>query len=177
MELTEKQKRHLLGGIGEGLKTREINKRAALFVAPYTVSRQQVDFYRKTRDVSLQEITTETEAAALREGFANKVERVEALSTLASLMYRELVDEGRLWLPTKRAIGSGEHTQIITQLNFNSAQVAAFYKALDELAKETLERTYQRREVIADDEGDDDEGTSSGEVKVTIEYESVKATE
>lgn len=174
MELTDKQKNHLLSLIGEGLKTREINQRAALFKPPYKVSRQQVDFYRDTRGVKLAEITEASESEALRTGLALKEGRVETLNELGLLLKRELLSEQKLWLRREKAIGSGMATKFIEEEDFNLTELNALRAVLDDIAKEMNGRSYQTKEIPADPE---DEEEDTGELKITVEYESVKTTD
>ena len=159
-ELNKKQKSHLLAGISEGLKTRELNKRASEFDEPYSVSRQQVDFYRKTRAVPLKEIEQAQEQAALKEGFARKEERVRALNDLAERMRKELLEENRLWLPQVKSIGTGDSQQIIDFEEFNEAEIKQFRGVLDDIAKEEGER---RQKVEHTGEG-------GGPLTIEIEY-------
>jgi hypothetical protein len=179
MELGNKEKNFLLKLVGEGLKTREINRRAAKHKPPFQVSRAQVDYYRKTREVTLQTITDESESSALREGYALKTERVESLKIIAQKLFADLTRAGGagLWLPKKKALGTGELMQIVEHLDFNAGELGAFLRVLDEIAKETLDRTYQRREVpVGDDDEGDDEGDDAHEFKVKIEYETKPAS-
>lgn len=146
MKLDKHQKEHLLGLISEGLETDKINARASNFEPPYTVTRQQVDFYRKSRGVKLKEIAEEGETSALKKGFALKEKRVEALSTLAEKMADDLLEGDRLWLDQVKALGSGEFMQIVDYEEFNGAEVAQFRATLDDIAKEVGDRK-QKHEV------------------------------
>lgn len=143
--------------ISEGLKSREINKRAAKHKPPYKVSRQQVDFYRKSRGVKLDEIEEASESQALKTGFALREKRVEALDELAGLLHQELTKGGRRWLPQVKLIGSGRQTVRVDYEVFNRSEVDALFKALDELAKETGGRNYQLAAPGGDDEDLSDE--------------------
>ena len=132
MKLTKSQKQILLQWIAEGLKTDEINRRAAEFKRPFDVTRQQVDHYRKTRKVDLQTIAKIDEMAALTEGYASKEERVHKLSILATLMERDLFG-GFLWLEIQKGV-AGEAVDLE---EFNKGEVDAYRGVLDDIAKET----------------------------------------
>jgi hypothetical protein len=140
MKLDEVHKKHLLELISEGLQTDEINARAAKFESPYSVSRSQVDFYRKSRGTKLKEIQEASESDALKTGFALKEKRVEVLSELAERMAEELLKGGRLWLEQVKALGSGEFMQIVDYEEFNGAEVAQLRGTLDDIAKEVGDR-------------------------------------
>ncbi|HLM54738.1 MAG TPA: hypothetical protein VK422_01325 [Pyrinomonadaceae bacterium] len=161
----------MLALISEGLKTREINKRASQFDPPYKVSRQQVDYYRDSRGVKLQEIVEASETGALMRGFALRETRVGALHELAEVLHRELCREGRLWLPQVKFIGTGAQAVRVDYEEFNRDEVNAFFKVLDELAKETGERAYG----YAADEGEAEDGSQAAgaggpELRIKVEY-------
>jgi hypothetical protein len=160
MKLTKKQKEHLLAAISEGLQTDEINKRAAALRPAYKVSRQQVDHYRKSKEVKLAEIKENSESDALRTGFALKERRVESLNRLAEVMERELTEGGKLWLQDVKAVGSGEFTQIVDFETFNGAEVQQFRGVLDDIAKETGDR--QKKVEVG--------GKDGSALKVLVEY-------
>ena len=173
MELTEKQKNHLLSLVGEGLKTREINKRGSAFKPPYKVSRQQVDYYRDSRGHVLEELTEASESKALLTGFAIKERRIEALNELALAIQKDLKEGCGIWMPQRKALGSGELMEVFDYEVFNEAAVRQFRGLLDDLAKEECGRTYQRRENPADADAEE----NTGELKITVEYESVQTTD
>lgn len=159
MELTKRQKEHLLAGISEGLKTRELNKRAASFQPPYKVSRQQVDYYRQSRAVAVEEIVAASESDALHAGFALKEERVRALNDLAGDLYKDL-KSGRRWLPQVKMIGSGVTAEIVDYEEFNAGEFQQFRGLLDDIAKETGERKAKVEHT----------GKDGGAITIEIEY-------
>jgi hypothetical protein len=175
MRLKQKQKEHLLSLVAEGKTSDEINARAAAFEPPYSVSRQQVDFYRASRGVRLEEIKAESESGALRTGLALKERRVETLSELGERLKRELLaegDDGRLWLRRKRAVGSGQWAEIVEVEEFNLTQINALRAVLDDIAKEMGERTYG---YAADDGETEDDSAKAGagqqaQLKIRVEY-------
>lgn len=134
-----------------GFETDEINKLAADFTPPFNVTRQQVDYYRKTRGVELADIKRAGEEDALTEGLAMKAERVRRLKQLASLMERDLFG-GFLWLEQVKGVGSGEIAEIVEYEEFNAAEVAAYRGVLDDIAKETGGRA-QRTELTGAEGG------------------------
>jgi hypothetical protein len=171
MELTKNQKEHLLALISDGRKTREINKCAAKFKQPYKVSRQQVDYYRDSREVKLKEIEESSESDALKSGLAIRENRVEALEEVAQMLLSDL-RAGRLWLDSVKAVGSGKFTTIVDYKEFNRFGLESFFKALDEIAKETGERNYVIDE--ADEDGQESlpaPGAQGGqELRIKVEY-------
>jgi hypothetical protein len=90
MRLQKTQKEALLRWISEGLLTDEINDRAAIFDAPFEVSRQQVDGYRDRRAIEIAAIRRAGEHDALTAGLATKAERVRKLQQLAALMEQDI---------------------------------------------------------------------------------------
>jgi hypothetical protein len=156
MRLNKQQKEYLLTLVAEGLKSNEINARAAKFKPPFEVSRAQVDFYRDSRGVKLQQLKDESESEALRTGLALKEGRVETLKELGDLLKKELLS-GKLWLVREKAIGKGLATKFISEAEFNRTQINALRDVLDDIAKEMNARTYQRREAIPGDDTFDDE--------------------
>ena len=162
MKLTKRQKEKVLAWIGEGLQSDEMNARAAKCRPPFTVSRQQVDFYRDSRGLVLEELTEASESDALRTGLALKEERVATLVELAERLKSELLGD-RLWIERQKALGSGEWAQYITEEHFNLAELNALRALLDDIAKEVGERGHKGK-------GAEDEEPAK-EVKVTVAYE------
>lgn len=139
MRLRKTQKESLLAWIAEGLETDEINERAAEHRHPFDVSRQQVDFYRKSRAVDMASITAAGELDALTEGLARKDVRLQKLQMLASLMERDLFG-GFLWTDQVKALGGGEFMQVVDYEEFNAAEVREYRGVLDDIAKEMGQR-------------------------------------
>lgn len=168
MKLTAKRKKKVLEWIAEGLQSDEMNARAAKCRPPFTVSRQQVDFYRDSRGVALDELREASESDALRTGLALKEERVQTLKDVAERLKAELLGD-KLWLTRRKALGSGEWMIPIEEEQFNGAEINALRALLDDIAKETGERTYKGKG------GEEEERPA--EVKVTVAYEQPKPRE
>jgi hypothetical protein len=139
MRLKKNQKAKLLEWISEGLQSDEINERAAAFDPPFDVSRQQVDWYRDTRQKSLAAMQAATEHTALSTGLALKAVRVQRLQQLAALMEQDLFG-GFLWTDQVKALGSGEFMRVIDYEEFNTAEVQQYRGVLDDIAKELGDR-------------------------------------
>ena len=134
-QLKKKQKAALLMWIAAGLKTPEINKRAAKFKSPFKVSRQQVNYYRRTREHDIKALDKLSETRALIEGYATAEHRVYKLGLLAALLEKDLLG-AFLWLEDKKGVGFGEDGEIFDYLKFNAAEVIQFRGVLDDIAKE-----------------------------------------
>lgn len=139
MRLQKNQKKKLLEWISEGLQTDEINTRAADFGTPFRVSRQQVDWYRSTREQSLVAMQAAAEHDALTTGLALKSNRVQKLQQLAVLMEQDLFG-GFLWTDQVKMIGSGPFAKEVDYEEFNTAEVAQYRATLDDIAKEVGDR-------------------------------------
>ena len=126
----------VIKAVAEGLQTDEINERAANFKPPFSVSRQQVDYYRDTREQDIKAIRSISEKNALIEGFALKEHRVYKLSLLAALMEKDLFG-GFLWLDQVKGVGSGDIAEIVDYEEFNASEVVQYRGVLDDIAKET----------------------------------------
>jgi hypothetical protein len=135
MRLTKKQKQNVLAWIAEGIETDEINKRAAQASPPFSVSRQQVDWYRKTRRVDVDALTRASEMKALSQGLALKEVRVARLQALAALMERDLFG-GFLWVENVKSVGSGPTQELVDYEEFNASEVKEYRGVLDDIAKE-----------------------------------------
>ena len=136
MRLKKSQKEAVLKWIAEGLQTDEINTRASEFNPPFNVFRQQVDYYRDTREQDIKAIRAISEKSALVEGYALKEHRVYKLSILAALMERDLLG-GFLWTDDVKGVGSGNAAEVVDIELFNSAEVVQYRGVLDDIAKET----------------------------------------
>ena len=150
MRLKKAQKEAVIRWIAEGLQSDEINDLAAEFVPPFSVSRAQVRYYRKTRDADIKAIVAAGEQDALTEGLARRGERVKRLKQLAALMERDLFG-GFLWLDQVKGVGSGDIAQIVDYEEFNKSEVDAYRGILDDIAKETGGRV-QRQEISGETE-------------------------
>lgn len=133
--LKKNQKEALLAWIAEGLESDEINERAAKFKPPFSVTRQNVDRYRKRVAVDLEEIRRAGSLNALSEGLALKEVRVKRLQHLAALMERDLFG-GFLWTEQVKGLGGGEFMQVVDYEEFNAAEVREYRGVLDDIAKE-----------------------------------------
>ena len=149
MRLKKSQKEAVIRWIAEGLQSDEINERGADFIPPFSVSRQQAGYYRKTRAADIKALIAAGEQDALTEGLAKKAERVKKLKQLASLLERDLFG-GSLWLDQVKGVGSGDAAMIVDYEEFNKAEVDAYRGILDDIAKETGGRV-QKQEVSGPD--------------------------
>ena len=136
MRLKKAQKEALLSWITEGLQSDEINKRAAVFDPPFSVIRQAVDHYRKTRRLNIKDIQAMSEKSALTEGYALKEHRVYKLSLLAAMLEKDLFG-GFLWTEDVKGVGSGAIAEIVEFEEFNKAEVDAYRGVLEDIAAET----------------------------------------
>jgi len=149
MRLKKSQKEAVIKWIADGRQTDEINAQAAEFEPPFSVSRQQVDYYRKTREVDIGAILAAGEQEALTEGLATKSERVKKLKQLASLMEKDLFG-GFLWTEQVKGVGSGDIAEIVDYEEFNRSEVDAYRGVLDDIAKEVGHRA-TRQEITGKD--------------------------
>lgn len=140
MRLRKSQKEAVLKWIVEGLQSDEINDRAATFAPPFRVSRQQVDYYRKTRAVEIASLIAAGEQEALSEGLALVAERVKKLKQLGAIIETDIFG-GFLWLDDVKGVGSGTAAQVVDFEKFNAAEVKAYLEVLDAIAKEMGQRT------------------------------------
>jgi hypothetical protein len=148
MRLRKAQKEKVLEWVAAGLLTDEINSRGNEFDPPFSVSNQQVNYYRKTREADLQAIRSVSEAKALTEGFALKEHRVFKLSILAALLEKDLFG-GFIWTDQVKGVGSGDIAEIVDYEEFNAAEVIQYRGILDDIAKETGGRV-QKTDVTSD---------------------------
>jgi hypothetical protein len=140
MRLKKGQKEALLEWIAEGLESDEINKRAAKFKPRFNVSRRVVTYYRKSREVKLEEIKETGEASALTTGLATRAARVDRLQKLADLLIADLFDGNLLWTNEVKGIGGADNFERIDYKEFNKAEVDALRGVLDDIASEVGER-------------------------------------
>lgn len=139
MRLKESQKREVIRWIAAGLQSDEINAKAAQFDEPFSVSRQQVDYYRKSYEIDLNAMKRAGREGALTEGLAQKGERVRKLKQLAALMEQDLFG-GLLWTTEVKGVGSGDIAEIVEFEEFNGAEVVQYRGVLDDIAREVGER-------------------------------------
>jgi hypothetical protein len=138
--LKKDQKVALLGWISEGLDSKEINDKAAVFSQPFTVSRQQVDYYRKTRHAKFNKLKEEYENKGLNEGLARVAVRVTKLKELAALLEKDLFNQDLIWLSDKKGVGTGTVAEIYDFEKFNKSEVDAYRDVLNDIAIEVGDR-------------------------------------
>jgi len=140
VRLDKQQKEAVLAWIAEGLKSDEINKRAAKFKPPFDVSPRVITYYRKTRKIDINKLQGSAELEALNMGLALKAERVTKLQALAYKILDDLFQENGLWLDRIKSIGSGANVKEITYLEFKRAEVEAIRGLLNDIAREVGDR-------------------------------------
>ena len=144
IRLKKAQKEALLTWIAEGLKTDEINRRAAKFKPRFKVSNRVVTHYRKTRNFQLEEIKQADEISALTTGLALKENRVAKLQLLANRLLKDLLgEEGSdelLWLDQVKGIGSHDNYERVEYVEFNKAEIDALRGLFDDIAIEVGDR-------------------------------------
>lgn len=118
------------------MQSDEINDRAAVFVPPFSITRDQVYYYRKTRDADIKAMVAAGEQDALSEGLALKGERVKKLKQLAALMERDLFG-GFMWVEQVKSVREGDASTVVDYEEFNKAEVSEYRGVLDDIAKET----------------------------------------
>lgn len=148
---TEAQKAALLEWIAEGIRTDEINRRAAKFDPPFKISRNNVDYYRRRCGVRQKDIARERDERALNGALATVAGRLEKLQQLAELHEKDLFG-GRLWVHNVKGIGRGDDYQVVGYDEYNAAEVAQYRGILDDIAREVGQRT-TKTEVTGKDGG------------------------
>ena len=134
MRLNTKQKNKLLSWVAEGLDSGVINKNASKFDPPFSVSRQQVDYYRKTRQIKVKELKENFEESGLNEGLARVEVRVGKLKILADLLEIDLFEKKDIWLADRKGVGTtGE---IFDFFKLNKAEMDVYRGILDDIAQE-----------------------------------------
>lgn len=139
----------VIAWLAAGYRSDEINKRAADYDPPFEVSRRQVAYYRRTRDIDIKKIEAADEHKALNTGLALVSERVKKLKKLAQLLEDDIFGE-LLWTDNVKGIGSGPNSMIVDYEEFNAAEVAAYRGVLDDIASELGHRQTDTLQVNVD---------------------------
>ena len=142
MRLNKTQKELLFQWIAEGIKPGEINKRAAIEPDPFKVTRQQVEYYRRKSGQVIKKIQDQGEFKALNTGLALRSVRVEKLKQLAELMELDLFGK-LLWVDKFKSVGGGPNFTTFIEKEFNKAEVDAYSRILDDIAKELGHRVHK----------------------------------
>ena len=136
-KLEQNQKLALLEWMAEGLKTAEVNERAAKFDPPFEVSPQLMYQYRTDYEEDLTNLRTRNEMAALHTGLSLKAKRIEKLVQLAEALEDDIFTKRLVWIQQVKGIGSGLQFEKITFEEFNAAEIKEYRGVLDDIAKET----------------------------------------
>lgn len=139
MRLRKDQKEALIKWIAAGFQSDEIGEKAGEHIPYFSVSPQQLAYYRKTRKADIAVLIAAGEQQALSEGLALRGERVKKLKQLAALMERDLFG-GFLWTEQVKGVGSGDVARIVDYEEFNKAEVSEYRNTLDDIAKEVGHR-------------------------------------
>jgi len=160
MRLKKSQKEALLRWIAEGLLSDEINARAANFEEPFKVTRQNVDQYRKSRAVEIEDLRKKSEHEALNQGLAIVANRVMKLQQLAKVIELDILsgDRDAIWLPQVKSIGNGLNAREVEYEEFNRSEFETYRGLLDDIAKETGGRI-QKADV-----------DNSGKIEIVVKY-------
>ena len=143
MKLNKAQKKSVISWIAEGLQSNEINDRAAVFKQPFSMTKQHVDYYRKTRASQMSALKEVHESDAINTGLALVAVRVKRLQRLADMMWHDIEVKKMMWLEDKKGIGFGEAAEIYKFEKFNKAEVDAYRGVLDDIAKEVGDRVHK----------------------------------
>lgn len=136
MRLKKAQKEKLLEWVAEGLRTDEINARAAEYDPPFAVSRKLVDYYRRTRAFEHKAILKEVERNALSTGLALREVRVEKLQRLAEMLEDDLINKGLTWTTDVKGFGQGKNFTRIEIERFNAEEIKEYRALLDQISSE-----------------------------------------
>ena len=126
-----------------GYRSDEINSRATDFEPPFTVSRRQVTYYRKTRDIDVAKLQEIGEHDALNTGLALVSMRVKKLKELAGLLEDDVFGD-LLWTDNVKGVGAGPAAMVVDYEEFNAAEVLAYRGVLDDIAKEVGHRALKQ---------------------------------
>ena len=137
MRLKKKQREQVLAWLAEGLRSDEVNSLAVEFKPPFSISKQQADYYRKTRKVDIDALKREGEGIALSTGLAISGERVKLLKRIATRLESDLFKEDLFWTLEVKGVGAGAAAEVVEYEEFNIAEVTALRGVLDDIAKET----------------------------------------
>ena len=148
------------------MQSDEINDLAAEFIPPFSVTRPQVAYYRKTREADIKALVAAGEQQALTEGLAVKAERVKKLKQLAALIERDLFG-GFLWLEQVKGVGSGDAATIVDYEEFNKAEVDAYRSVLKDIADELGDRV-QRQDVTTKGESLNERHSDEGRADAMV---------
>lgn len=141
----------MLEWIAEGLESDEINSRAGKFDPPFHVTRQNVDRYRKSRRVVIDELRKSFELRALNDGLANRSVRIEKLKSIAAKLEKDLLpdEDDKIWTLEVKGVGSGPIAEIVEYYEFNRSEIDAYRGILDDIARETGGRV-QKTDLTSD---------------------------
>ncbi len=135
MRLNTNQRAKVLEWVAAGKKTDEINRLAARLKEPFTVTRQQVDQYRKKAKVNIEQIQQAADQVAVAVGLRDRDERVRRLADLAERLEHDL--KTKLWT---LANIKGRGKDRLKIMEFNAAEIAQYRGLLDDIARELGDR-------------------------------------
>lgn len=134
MKLDKTQKRKIKELVAAGYESDQINELAAQYDPPFSVSRQQVEHYRRNSGPKLKAILEAKKDSPLKQGLAIKENRVSLLQKLADAMHVDLIENQKLWVVDKIITVNNEPVEVES---FNHQEMNQLRGVLDDLAKET----------------------------------------
>ena len=102
-------------------------------------------------DIALEEAKTSRASLVMDSGLALPWKRVEELVAHYERLKKELEEEGNLWVPDYKKIGTGKTAELVKVYRYNSALVRDVFQALEDLAHETGGRI-RRQDITSGDE-------------------------
>lgn len=133
IKYTIKQREFLKMLVAAGAVLGEIREKCAAFEEPFKPSANAIQSYRTILGVKINDLIAKGELTALNTGLALRENRVKALQQLAEKMHRDLFKENLVWIDDAKTVAQERYDF----KQFNKAQIDAYLRILDDIAKET----------------------------------------
>lgn len=128
-----KQRCYLKELVAAGEVLSIIREKCDKFEEPFRPSSTLIQAYRGRLGVKIQDLIAKGELCSLNTGLALRENRVAALQQLAKKMHHDLFNEDLIWLDDAKTVAQTRYDY----KQFNKAQIDAYLRILDDIAKET----------------------------------------
>lgn len=144
-KLSPAQKIFFLTLLGDGCTCTEINRAAAKFNPPFTVSDPMCTAWRKKTAIHLEKMKEQGSDMGWSDGLARKEERIKVLKALADRYIRDLLNtdpaKEKVWLDNLKGLGSGRSFMTFPYQDFNHQEAIQLRGILEDIAHEMGHRS------------------------------------
>lgn len=130
----------LVQWLAEGMTNKQIHEASAKFDPPFEIDSRMISYYWRSKEVEIGKARAERQSRIIAQGVAMTENRIAKLVKLAEVLEADLFNHKLTWVERQKMLGSGQWGQIVSEKEFNAAEVRELRLVYDDLAKEVGDR-------------------------------------